>query len=104
MTVYVDEIKRWPTQVECFRYGSAHLTADTLDELHAFATKKLRLRREWYQPLSSPHYDLTPANQRKAIQLGAVLVSAREQARKRVAKRWLEKTLVKGVNERRGET
>lgn len=86
MTVMVDEIRIWPTKIRCFKAGSAHLTADTVDELHAFA-RRLRLRQEWFQPLSSPHYDLTPEKQARALALGAVLVPAREQARKRIEAR-----------------
>lgn len=86
MTVRVDEIREWPTKIACFRGGSAHLTADTLEELHAFA-RRLRLKPEWFQPLSSPHYDLTPGKHAQALALGAVLVSAREQAKVRIAAR-----------------
>ena len=32
MTVYVDQIQNWPTTIACFRGGSCHLTADSLDE------------------------------------------------------------------------
>ena len=83
MTVTVDEIRVWPTRLRCFKAGSCHLMADSEEELHAFA-KKLGLRREWYQPKSAPHYDLTPAKREEALRLGAVAVSAREEARKRL--------------------
>ena len=86
MTVYVDEIQTWPTTIRCFRAGSCHLMADDLDELHAFAAR-LGMRREWFQPASSPHYDLTPKRRAKALELGAVFVPAREQARRRIAAR-----------------
>lgn len=84
MTVRVDELHVWPTRIRCFAKGSAHLTADTLDELHAFAAR-LGLRREWFQPRSHPHYDLTPGKHARALQLGAVFVPAQEQARERIA-------------------
>lgn len=90
MTVYVDEFSYYaPTRIRCFKSGSAHLTADSLDELHAFADK-LGLRRVWFQaspPSSVPHYDLTKSKHTIALQLGAVLVPAREQARRRIAAR-----------------
>lgn len=86
MTVYVDELQRWPTKIRRLRDGACHLTADTVEELHAFAAS-LGLRREWYQPLSSPHYDLTPAKRQRAIELGAAFVPAKEQARRRLAAR-----------------
>lgn len=38
MTVYVDQIQNWPTTIACFRGGSCHLTADSLDELHELDT------------------------------------------------------------------
>ena len=83
MPVYVDEIRVWPTKIRCFKGGSCHLTADTLEELHAFA-HRLALRREWFQDHSvMPHYDLTPARRERALEFGAVFVSTREQIRKR---------------------
>jgi len=88
MAVYVDEIHAWPTTIRCFRGGSCHLTADSLSELFAFADK-LGLRRSWYQPKSTPHFDLTPKRRARALELGAVFVPAKEQARKRLAARRL---------------
>jgi hypothetical protein len=87
VTVRVDELRVWPTKLRCFKSGSAHLSADTLDELHAFAAR-LGLRREWFQdhPIM-PHYDLTPGKHARALALGAALVSAREQAIARVLAR-----------------
>lgn len=87
MSVYVDELRVWPSRITCFRNGSCHLTADTLDELHAFA-RRLGLRREWFQdhPIA-PHYDLTASRRELALQRGAVFVPALEQTRKRRAER-----------------
>lgn len=84
MSVYVDEIRQWPTPIRCFRTGSCHLTADTDAELHAFA-RRLRLKAEWFQPKSVPHYDLTPEKRARAVSLGAFEVPAREQAERRIA-------------------
>lgn len=81
--VTVDEIRQWPTKIRCFKAGSCHLMADTEEELHAFA-QRLRLKREWFQPKSHPHYDLTIEKRVQAVALGAVEVSAREQAIKRM--------------------
>jgi len=88
MTVYVDELRRWvPSSAGgTFRDGSAHLTADTLDELHAFATS-IGLRRPWFQDVRVPHYDLTTKRHAAALRAGAVFVPAKEQARRRVAAR-----------------
>lgn len=87
MTVRVDELKVWPTKIACFKRGSAHLTADTLEELHAFALT-IGLKRAWFQdhPIA-PHYDLAPSRHAAALAAGAVFVSAREQAIARIAAR-----------------
>jgi len=51
MTVYVDNLVQWPTKIRCFKGGSCHLEADTLEELHAFAAK-LGLRRSCSKSIS----------------------------------------------------
>lgn len=85
MSVRVDELKRWPTRIRCFAQGSCHLTADSDDELHAFAAR-LGMRREWFQPHPLlNHYDLTPKRRARALQLGATIVPMRDQLRKRKA-------------------
>jgi len=85
MVVYVDEMRIWgPTGLACFAKGSCHLTADSEDELTAFA-RRLGLKDEWFQDTRVPHYDLTPARRRSALEYGAVFVPARAQARKRMA-------------------
>lgn len=86
MTVYVDELHRWPTRIRCFREGSCHMTADTLEELHAMA-ERIGLRRAWFQDGRVPHYDLTPRRREAALAAGAEFMSAKEQARRRVAAR-----------------
>jgi hypothetical protein len=88
VTVYVDEFRRWaPTKLRTFAAGSSHMTADTLDELHALA-EKIGLRREWFQPHPlAPHYDLTERRRGAALLAGAVFVPAKEQARKRIEAR-----------------
>jgi hypothetical protein len=81
--VFVDELRQWPTTIRCFKAGSCHLTADTLDELHAFAAR-LGLRREWFQEHRlAPHYDLTKRRRDDAVRLGAVFMPARTQAIRR---------------------
>lgn len=87
MTVYVDELVVWPTRIRCFKAGSAHLTADTDEELHELAAR-IGLRRAWFQMSSSgvPHYDLTPRKRAAAIAAGAIFVPARDQARTRRAR------------------
>ena len=83
--IMVDELRIW-TAKRPFHKGSCHLTTDgTIEELHAFADR-IGMKREWFQkhPLAS-HYDLTPKMRAVAVELGAVEVSAREQARRRRA-------------------
>lgn len=100
MTVYVDELKLWlPRQPRPFQAGSCHLSADTLDELHAFA-RRIGLKRAWFQghPVM-PHYDLTASRRARAIELGAAFVPLRQHLRERRARReeedrarWLAET------------
>jgi hypothetical protein len=88
MTIMVDEIRRWPTDLRVFKAGSCHLTTEgPLDELHVFAAR-IGMRREWFQdhPLA-PHYDLTIDLREVALANGAVFVSARDQVRLRRAAR-----------------
>ena len=64
--IYVDKLVAWPSGVWC------HLLTDgPLNELHAFA-KKIGLKREWFQPGSTPHYDLKPSKRVMAVKEGAI--------------------------------
>lgn len=69
MAVYVDsEAIKWRDREWC------HLVADSLEELHDFATK-LGLKRHWFQEKSYyPHYDVTMSVRSKALCSGAVSV------------------------------
>lgn len=89
MTVYVDDAAIAATVPNGrVRHTSrwSHLTADTQDELHAFAVGKLGLKRSYFQPgqaiggKPSPfwHYDLTEGKRRQALALGAQPVPMRE--------------------------
>jgi len=85
--IYIDELRRWvPNAPWPFRDGSAHLTADSLDQLHTFAAI-IGLKRSWFQDGRIPHYDLTSKKHALAVRCGAVFVPAKEQARKRIAAR-----------------
>lgn len=50
------------------RVKYCHMTADTLEELHAFA-KEADIPRHWFHRSRKgiPHYDLNPKNRRKAL-------------------------------------
>jgi hypothetical protein len=70
MAVYVDDaVTLWRGQ----RW--AHLMADTLDELHAFAAR-LGLHRDKFQDKTSgAHYDVPAPLREQAVRLGAVAIS-----------------------------
>ncbi|TWI05974.1 uncharacterized protein DUF4031 [Luteimonas cucumeris] len=70
MTVYVDDaVTLWRGQ----RW--AHLMADTLAELHAFAARLGLPRRAFQDKTSGAHYDVNAALREQAIALGAVAIS-----------------------------
>mgnify|MGYP002814597841 CR=1 FL=1 len=54
-----------------------HLVADSIDELHTFA-KSIGFKRDWFQWLSLPHYDITSSTMRKrVIKAGAIETDSR---------------------------
>jgi hypothetical protein len=64
-----------------FRWNeSCHMWADTVEELHAFASR-IGLRRAWFQMSRGarrlPHYDLNPSRRAKAIAAGAIELDRR---------------------------
>lgn len=78
MSVYVDRLVDYGWKLG----PSCHLTADSLQELHAFALS-IGCSRWWCsdkrQPLSKPvHYDLTHGKRVLALAAGAVDVSGKE--------------------------
>ena len=77
MAVYVDKLCDYG-----WRHGpSCHLIADSVEELIQFA-QSMGLRREWYQPKSSPHFDLTADGRASAVRGGAVELNNRDFVRK----------------------
>lgn len=70
MAVYVDNAvfpwrgRRW-----------AHLMADDLDELHAFAARLGMPRHAFQDKRSGAHYDIDEATRMRALALGAIAVS-----------------------------
>lgn len=76
MPCYVDALVSYGWNLRGRRVRSCHLIADSLDELHAMANA-IGMKREWFQPASSPHYDLTESRRARAIGLGAVPLERR---------------------------
>ena len=72
MPVYVDNQKNLHRgMLKC------HMLADTLDELHEMA-QKIGMQKQWFQPRSSPHYDINQQRRKLAIELGAIEINRRE--------------------------
>lgn len=77
MAVYVDSLRNYG-----WRHGpSCHLIADSVEELIAFA-EAMGLRSEWFQPKSSPHFDLTAEGRELAVRNGAIEINQRELVQK----------------------
>lgn len=77
MAAYVDRLRDYGWH----RGPSCHLIADSVDELIHFALG-LGLRREWFQPKRSPHFDLTIELRALALDRGALELDQRSFVRK----------------------
>ncbi len=72
MAVYVDNLRDYG-----WRHGpSCHLIGDSVEELIEFA-ESIGLKREWFQPKSSPHFDLTALGREIAVANGAIELTQR---------------------------
>ncbi len=77
MAVYVDNLRDYG-----WRHGpSCHLIGDSVEELVTFAVN-LGMKREWYQPKSSPHFDLNAQGREIAVANGAFELDNRAMAMK----------------------
>jgi hypothetical protein len=86
MAVYVDNA-RIPARVGGTRGRWSHLTADTREELHAFADK-IGLKAAWFQtckrachsslPCVHWHYDVVETKRVEAVAAGAVEIDIRQ--------------------------
>jgi hypothetical protein len=77
VTVFVDDF-RVPARVGRLRARWSHLSADSREELHAFADS-LGLKRMWFQDKGDGrwHYDVTDRVRTAAIRAGAVPLEVR---------------------------
>lgn len=86
MTVYVDDARLSAPHLLGGRGKWSHLTADTKEELHAFA-ERLGLKRSWFQDHPRLwHYDVVDRNRKRAIALGAQSVSVYDLVRAAMAR------------------
>jgi hypothetical protein len=67
MSCYVDKLTNYGWKLG----SSCHLIADSVEELHEFADS-IGLKRSWFQPKSTPHYDLTSSKRIEAVKSGAI--------------------------------
>ena len=80
--VYVDPIRPCRPNANWRWRESCHLFADTVDELHSFASA-IGLKRAWFQAHRRlPHYDLTRNKRAQAVKAGAVELTLKEMAGK----------------------
>jgi Protein of unknown function (DUF4031) len=87
MSIYIDELQPYPRSQNWPYDEVAHLMADDVNELHAFAAK-IGLKGEWFQNRKTgKHYDLTKGKWWQAKALGAVLLQLPQDKEK-----WLELT------------
>lgn len=88
MSVYVDHLVVWggDDAPSCFRNKpSCHMYADSLEELHAMATK-IGLRLSWFQNHRTlQHYDLVTSKRVLAVRYGAI-----EHDRYQAVTKWKE--------------
>jgi hypothetical protein len=82
MSVYVDGAEnRFGRMIMC------HMLADTVAELHDMADR-IGMWRDWFQPLSSPHYDLSKSRRAAAVASGAIEIDRRAVADLIKRRRW----------------
>lgn len=78
MTVYIDPLVDHGVMIGSAGPEWAHMTADTVEELHDFA-RALGLHRRYFQDRPRhPHYDLTEGMRAKAVRNGAKQLTTRD--------------------------
>lgn len=83
MAVYVDDFN-----IEFGRMKMSHMIADSKEELLEMATK-IGVDHKWiqYPDTFKEHFDICLSKKKKAIQFGAVLITARELSEKTMQRR-----------------
>jgi len=81
VSVYVDQLFHTYPRPSWRHSEACHMTADSLEELHAFA-RSIGLKRGWFQPGRHAHYDLTRSRRAFAVKAGALEIGAREMQRR----------------------
>jgi len=72
VSVYVDTMQaHYRGMIMC------HMLADSLEELHAMADK-IGVARKWFQPGSTPHYDICRTKIALAIIHGAIVADRKK--------------------------
>ena len=93
MAVYVDPLFSYPASPKWRHGDSCHLFADTLGELHSFASS-IGLKKQWFQNKSFPHYDLNINKRIEALRQGAKELSFTQTIQKIIAVRKNRKSTV----------
>jgi Protein of unknown function (DUF4031) len=96
LSVYVDDLVDYGVIIGRCGPNWCHMIADTLAELHFFATIQIGLKRSWFQDKRTPHYDLTAGKRAQAIKKGAL---QNPDAFERCMKMWMEVYRRKKVTE-----
>ena len=82
MPVYVDGLVNYGTGKGYWKdRKSCHLIADSVEELIEFAVG-IGLQKSWFQPKSSPHFDLDEERRIMAVSKGAVELNRLEFVKK----------------------
>ena len=71
--IYIDSLKACTPKKGWRWTSSCHMFADSVEELHEFASK-IGMNRTWFQAKKLPHYDLTANRRQLALRMGAVEV------------------------------
>jgi hypothetical protein len=72
MAVYVDALIANGWKLRGRLVKNCHLIADDVAELKSFAVGRLGMKESWFQPGSTPHFDLVESRRKAAVAFGAI--------------------------------